>query len=68
MASYYVNQNAQASGDHEVHKEDCFRLPDVANRTYLGDYSTCQEAVRKAGEYYTQANGCFYCANECHTT
>jgi hypothetical protein len=48
MALYYVNKNAQTNGDHEVHKSDCTRLPDLNNRQYLGDYSNCTEAVKKA--------------------
>ncbi|WP_299221864.1 hypothetical protein [uncultured Aquimarina sp.] len=68
MAKYYVNKNAQSNGDHEVHKEGCSWLPKAENRTYLGDYTGCKPAVRKAKEYYDQVNGCYYCSNECHTS
>jgi hypothetical protein len=27
MAHYYVNQHAQANGDHEVHKSGCSHMP-----------------------------------------
>ncbi len=27
MANYYVNKNAQANGDHEVHKSGCSWIP-----------------------------------------
>jgi hypothetical protein len=27
MALYYVNNNAQSNGDHEVHKEGCSWMP-----------------------------------------
>lgn len=67
MARYYVNDNAQSNGDHEVHKGDCSRLPAPQNRTYLGDFSYCSSAVSEAKKYYTQVNGCYYCANACHT-
>lgn len=67
MARYYVNKNAQDNGDHEVHKYGCNYLPDKENRIYLGDYSSCGPAVREAKKHYTQVNGCFYCANACHT-
>lgn len=67
MANYYVNKNAQSNGDHEVHKSGCSYMPDVENRINLGDHSSCGPAVRKAKDYYTQVNGCYYCANECHT-
>lgn len=67
MASYYVNRNAQNNGDHEVHKSGCNWMPDAANRQYLGDFTTCREAVRAARSHYSQVNGCYYCSLECHT-
>ena len=67
MAKYYVNKNAQANGDHEVHKDGCSYMPNSENRTYLGDYDSCHGAVKKAKETYPQSNGCYYCAKACHT-
>lgn len=67
MASYYVNKNAQDNGDHEVHKSDCSYLPDAQNRLYLGDFASCSSAVTEAKKHYAQVNGCYYCANPCHT-
>lgn len=68
MARYYVNQNAQANGDHEVHVTGCNWLPDPGNRIYLGDFSSCRPAVTEAKRHYKQSNGCYYCCNPCHTT
>ncbi len=66
---YIVNRNAQYNGDHEVHKEaTCNHLPDPENRKYLGDFSNCHDAVKKAKEYDSEADGCYYCSNECHTS
>ena len=67
MASYYVNDNAQANGDHEVHREGCSFMPYPQNRTYLGEYEYCAPAVAKAKQYYYQSNGCYYCSKACHT-
>ena len=67
MARYYVNDNAQPNGDHEVHRSDCSRLPASENRIYLGDFTSCGLAVTQAKTLYTQVNGCFYCSNPCHT-
>ena len=64
MGDYYVNNNAQASGEHEVHKEDCKWMP--INKQYLGNFNNCHEAIKKAKEYYPNVDGCFYCSNECH--
>lgn len=67
MKKYYVNNNAQSNGDHEVHTEDCIYLPLPQNRTYLGTFSTCSTAVTEAKKYYRQVNGCKTCSKECHT-
>lgn len=67
MARYYVNKNAQANGDHEVHKQGCSYMPMEHNRKYLGEFATCQGAVKEAKKHYSQVNGCYYCSRECHT-
>lgn len=68
MSRYYVNRNAQANGDHEVHVSTCSRLPEPENRLYLGEFSTCHGAVTEAKKHYAQSNGCYYCSNPCHTS
>jgi len=67
MKKYYVNNNAQANGDHEVHHQDCIYLPLPQNRTYLGEFSNCKSAVTEAKKYHAQSNGCKTCSMECHT-
>lgn len=67
MARYYVNNHMQLNGDHEVHRDGCSWMPDAVNRTYLGDFSSCRDAVIEARKYHRQVNGCYYCANPCHT-
>lgn len=64
---YYVNKNSQSNGDHEVHTSNCFRLPNVENRMYLGIFYNCNDAVNVARKYYPTANGCYYCSLVCHT-
>jgi len=67
MDMYYVNKKAQSNGDHEVHESGCSRLPDKNNLIYLGSFDNCYDAVREARNHYTQVNGCYWCANACHT-
>ena len=67
MARYYVNKNAQANGDHEVHREGCAWLPEIENRIYLGQFARCGPAVTEARKHYSQVNGCYYCCRSCHT-
>lgn len=65
---YYVNDNAQPlSGDHEVHTASCIYIDLIKSKTYLGMYDNCADAVREAKKYYTQSNGCSFCAKPCHT-
>jgi hypothetical protein len=65
---YYVNKNAQANGDHEVHVPTCSFFPASENRVYLGEFSSCHTAVTEAKKYYNQVNGCYYCCGACHTS
>ena len=74
MPNYIVNKNAQYdTGDHEVHvtpKSACSspRYPEPENQVPLGSYVTCDGAVQEAkSRGYETANGCYYCANACHT-
>lgn len=68
MEHYYVNDNTQPNGDHEVHKKDCNYLPQPQNRTSLGLHSSCYGAVADAKKKYKTANGCAYCCPACHTS
>lgn len=67
MALYYVNKNQQANGDHEVHTSTCTWFPKSENRIDLGSFETCRPAITEAKKHFTQVNGCYYCANACHT-
>ncbi|HRQ73787.1 MAG TPA: hypothetical protein PLU35_12235 [Phycisphaerales bacterium] len=67
MARYYVNRNAQANGDHEVHKEGCAWMPEPHNRDPLGEHSSCHTAVYQAKLKYPTADGCKHRSPECHT-
>lgn len=70
MPNYCVNRNAQANGDHEVHDTSSPRwcLPTAASRIDLGWHVSCSSAVTAARSYYSQVNGCAWCAGACHTS
>lgn len=55
MALYYVNNNAQSNGDHEVHTSTCTYAPSTANSTYLGAFDNCKDAVKEAKKTYTKS-------------
>ena len=65
MTNYYVNKNAQSTGEHEVHKDGCSFMP--SEWIYLGDFSTCKEAIKEARKHYSDVDGCYFCNPECHT-
>ena len=67
MKNYYVNDRAQANGDHEVHVDSCYYLPSPINQKHLGTFGTCADAVIAAKKYYAQVNGCVTCCPSCHT-
>ncbi len=64
---YFVNKNAQTTGEHEVHSEDCKYLPTSNNRLYLGYFDNCRDAIKEAYKYYDNVDGCYYCCSLCHT-
>lgn len=63
---YYVNDNTQPNGDHEVHKDGCSWLNLAHSKSYLGSFDRCEQAVA-ARTKYRQCNGCATCSPECHT-
>lgn len=65
MPKYYVNRNEDNRGHHEVHKDDCHKLP--ADRMDLGYHSSCHTAVAQAKLTYPTADGCGICSSECST-
>ncbi|MCY3840385.1 MAG: hypothetical protein OXH09_17350 [Gammaproteobacteria bacterium] len=68
MTLYYVNRNEQPNHDHEVHEWGCQWIPKGENRIFLGVFDSCDDAVKRARDYYERANGCVHCSPACHTT
>jgi hypothetical protein len=68
MPRYYVNNNAQDNGDHEVHVEGCTYLALVQSNRDLGYHPNCQSAVASAKVTHPTANGCYWCSTPCHTS
>lgn len=67
MANYYVNKDAQLTGEHEVHTSSCSKLPSEVNKKYLGSFTDCKDAVKEAENYYDNVDGCYHCSEKCHT-
>ena len=68
MKHYYVNKESTGNPNynHEVHTEDCQWMPTSHNRQYLGYFSNCFEAMKKAKEFYNNVDGCATCCPACH--
>ena len=69
MAEYYVNNNRQEGqgNNNEVHREGCYWLGLITNKTYLGDYNSCEPAVIEAKKIYPDsADGCAVCSSDCN--
>ena len=68
MEKYYLNRNAQPTGEHEVHKSGRFMMPEKENCIYLGLFNNAIEAVEEARRIYSNAiiDGCYYCSEEAH--
>lgn len=67
MSNYFVNDNNQPSGEHEVHKEGCTWLAKAHSVTPLGNHYGCQSAIEKARRIYRNVDGCATCSPLCHT-
>lgn len=65
---YYVNNQAQFNGDHEVHIDSCNYYPKIQYKTYLGEYEHCEDAVHAAQKTHPKVNGCVRCCRPCHTS
>ena len=72
MQRFIINKNQQANGDHEVHNATtgCSYMPNPENRIDLGYHASCHGAVAEAKRRWpgNRINGCYYCANACHTS
>ena len=65
---YYFNDHVDQNGNHEVHTNSCSYLPKVENRTLIGVYSNCKDAINAAKSQYPSEkfDGCFWCCRPCH--
>lgn len=72
MHRFIINKNQQSNGDHEVHNATlgCSYMPKPENQIDLGYHSSCYGALIDANSRWpgNRINGCYYCANTCHTS
>jgi hypothetical protein len=65
---YYVNndQTHNPGLHHEVHTEEHAKELNIVDKSYLGYFDGCEDAVKKAKEIYKDADGCAICCRACH--
>ena len=63
---YFLDENSQANGDHEVHRAGCPYLPSENSIKALGEHYSFQSAISQAQAYYTQVEACSYCRFDYH--
>ena len=65
---YYFYNELDKNGKHEVHAEYCRCLPKEENRTYIGEFSNCKDAIAQAKLQYPnyEFDGCWFCSKNCH--
>lgn len=68
MITYYFNNSTDDKGRHEVHERTCAVIPAIVNRTEIGIYSSCREAISAAEKAYPSRSfdGCYHCSRPCH--
>lgn len=68
MEFYYFNNNSDDKGNHEVHTGDCAHAPLPSNRTYIGYFSNCSDAIKAAKQMSPSKSfdGCYHCCRPCH--
>ena len=66
MNWYYLEVNTDKGAKYnEIHKEDCKFMPKKENRIFLGHFSNCEDALKKAGNHFP--NGFHVCPRCCQT-
>ncbi len=63
MKSYYFNNVADVNGNYEIHAEDSPFIPSSLDRTYIGDFSSCDDALQMAISQYPEKS--FVCCPQC---
>ncbi|OBQ52709.1 hypothetical protein SP90_07020 [Halodesulfovibrio spirochaetisodalis] len=58
---YHIHIKKMASGDYEVHKENCEWCPPQDQLLPVGEFPTAEEALKSAKKQFPEANGCHHC-------
>ena len=65
MNHYYISDFAHPTDGHTVHSDKCEFLPLPGDRTYLGYYGSCQDAILIAKAIRSTVGSCAHCCPDC---
>lgn len=65
MKVYYLDTQKTIFGENEVHEEGCYRLPKKEKKKYIGKFSNCHTAVKRARKQFEDAVECYFCIGQC---
>lgn len=69
MPEYYLKQEPDKDGFHELHHIICpfVEDADLSQWIYVGRFNSCHKALAAAKYHFATADGCRRCASSCHT-
>lgn len=59
---YFISNTPGLSGYHKIHNKDCPFLPDPDKRTFLGYFSSPQDAELSGKQYFKRTYRCLFCS------
>ena len=59
MTHYFIDNQSQPDGAHEVHAVGCKRM--ASDKRYLGDFLSCEAAVVEGRKEYWHTASCVRC-------
>lgn len=65
---YYADKEAYDDGDHEIHREDCPKLPAMERLVPIGEHRFGFQAMKEARKHFIQVNGCSDCMSFYHSS
>ena len=65
MHNFYLSKILNTEGEYDVHTGSCVFLPRVKSDCIaLGNFDSCNEALKVAVEFCDSAKCCFFCCHQ----
>ncbi len=62
--NYYIDTLIDYCATHQLHKENCEKIPDPTHRLFLGSFDDCELAIYIAKkDFFTNVTACSLCCN-----